>query len=201
MTNHDFKASHNSFNLKKREMIVPGICNFLNYNLWFICQKVSQKSRALWTDKRFMRLRSSRRNIKPFISIHYICSIVWQLGNVQMHQVYEIFILWIKLNLKSRTSCFRQEMSQFDCRSSVQALSVPIGLFKFKLPNMNLKIQLLFSRKHLLQSWGKHCVAKKRRATRWKIALLGRSLRRLRMRRMLRMLGMATMSSYIDDDP
>ena len=89
-------------------MIVPGICNFLNYNLWFICQKVSQKSRALWTDKRFMRLRSSRRNIKPFISIHYICSIVWQLGNVQMHQVYEIFILWIKLNLKSRTSCFRQ---------------------------------------------------------------------------------------------
>ena len=108
MTNHDFKASHNSFNLKKREMIVPGICNFLNYNLWFICQKVSQKSRALWTDKRFMRLRSSRRNIKPFISIPFICSIVWQLGNVQMHQVYEIFILWIKFNLKSRTSCFRQ---------------------------------------------------------------------------------------------
>ena len=196
MTNHDFKASHNSFNLKKREMIVPGICNFLNYNLWFICQKVSQKSRALWTDKRFMRLRSSRRNIKPFISIHYICSIVWQLGNVQMHQVYEIFITW-----RVKHPVFDKEMSQLDCMTSVEALSVPIGLFKFKLPNMNLKIQLLFSRKHLLQSWGKHCVAKKRRATRWTIALLGRSLRRLRMRRMLRMLGMATMSSYIDDDP
>ena len=177
-------------------MIVPGICNFLNYNLWFICQKVSQKSRALWTDKRFMRLRSSRRNIKPFISIHYICSIVWQLGNVQMHQVYEIFITW-----RVKHPVFDKEMSQLDCMTSVEALSVPIGLFKFKLPNTNLKIQLLFSRKHLLQSWGKHCVAKKRRATRWTIALLGRSLRRLRMRRMLRMLGMATMSSYIDDDP
>ena len=156
-------------------MIVPGICNFLNYNLWFICQKVSQKSRALWTDKRFMRLRSSRRNIKPFISIHYICSIVWQLGNVQMHQVYEIFVLWIKLNLKSRTSCFRQRDVTIGLRVKCSSPFSTNWTFKFKLPNMNFKIQLLFSRKHLLQSWGKHCVAKERRATRWTIALLGRS--------------------------
>ena len=42
---------------------------------------------------------------------------------------------------------------------------------------------------------------KKRRATRWKIDLLGEILMMLRIRRMLRMLRMAIMSYHIDDDP